>query len=58
MRRGCPRICIADELAGAAEMVMGKSLEVCAAIVRGAQIAWARGAAVQIVRPPDEDLFR
>ena len=52
------RICIADELAGAAEMVMGKSLGICAAIVRGAQVSWTRGSATQIVRPPTEDLFR
>ena len=52
------RICIADELAAAAEMVMGKSEGICAAIVRGAPVSPGRGAATQIVRPPGEDLFR
>lgn len=52
------RICIADELAGAAEMVMGKAAGICAAIVRGAPVTPGRGAATQIVRPPEDDLFR
>jgi coenzyme F420-0:L-glutamate ligase / coenzyme F420-1:gamma-L-glutamate ligase len=52
------RIAIADELAGAAEMVMGKIDGICAAIVRGAPVRWGRGAAVDIVRQPGEDLFR
>jgi coenzyme F420-0:L-glutamate ligase / coenzyme F420-1:gamma-L-glutamate ligase len=52
------RICIADELAGAAEMVMGKTTGNCAAIVRGAPVVRGRGAATEIVRPPGEDMFR
>lgn len=52
------RIAVADELAGAAELVMGKVDKVCAVIVRGARVARGRGAAVDIVRPPNEDLFR
>lgn len=52
------RICTADELAGAAEMVMAKSSGVCAAIVRGAAVTRAGGSARSIVRPPAEDLFR
>ena len=52
------RICIADEIAGAAEMVMGKATGVCAAIVRGAPVSAGRGAATQIVRAPEDDLFR
>jgi coenzyme F420-0:L-glutamate ligase/coenzyme F420-1:gamma-L-glutamate ligase len=52
------QICIADELASAAEMVMGKTSGVPAAIVRGAPARWGRGAAVDIVRPASEDLFR
>jgi len=51
-------ICIADEIAGAAEMVMGKTTGVCAAIVRGAPARAGRGAATEIVRPPRGDLFR
>jgi coenzyme F420-0:L-glutamate ligase / coenzyme F420-1:gamma-L-glutamate ligase len=52
------RICIADEIAGAAEMVMGKALGIPVAIVRGAPVRFGRGAATTIVRPPGEDLFR
>ena len=52
------RICAADELAGAAELVMGKTSGICAAIVRGAVVRFGRGAATEIVRPPSEDLFR
>ncbi|MGH2749784.1 MAG: coenzyme F420-0:L-glutamate ligase [Actinomycetota bacterium] len=52
------RICIADEIAGAAEMVMGKTKGICAAIVRGAPATLGRGAATEIVRPPGEDMFR
>lgn len=52
------RICIADELAGAAEMVMGKASGICAAVVRGAPVDNGRGAATEIVRPPEEDFFR
>ena len=51
-------ICIADEIAGAAEMVMGKSSGVCAALVRGVPATRGHGAAADIVRPPVEDLFR
>jgi coenzyme F420-0:L-glutamate ligase / coenzyme F420-1:gamma-L-glutamate ligase len=52
------RIAVADELAGAAELVMGKTDAVCAAVVRGARVRGGRGAATELVRPPSEDLFR
>ena len=52
------QICVADELAAAAELVMGKTDGVCAAIVRGARVRWGRGSAAAVVRPPAEDLFR
>ncbi|HEV3472570.1 MAG TPA: coenzyme F420-0:L-glutamate ligase [Actinomycetota bacterium] len=52
------RICVADEIAGAAELVMGKADGICAAIVRGVRIARGRGAATEIVRSPADDLFR
>ena len=52
------RIAVADELAGAAELVMGKVDKVCAAIVRGAPVRYGRGAATELVRPPGDDLFR
>jgi coenzyme F420-0:L-glutamate ligase/coenzyme F420-1:gamma-L-glutamate ligase len=52
------RICVADELAGAAELVMGKTNRICAAIVRGAPGLIGEGSASEIVRPHAEDLFR
>jgi coenzyme F420-0:L-glutamate ligase/coenzyme F420-1:gamma-L-glutamate ligase len=52
-------IAVADEIAGAAELVMGKAAGVPAAIVRGLDPAWRReGTARELVRPPAEDLFR
>lgn len=53
-------VCIVDEIAGAAELVMGKASGICAAVVRGVKPAWLGGGEVrrQIVRPPGEDLFR
>jgi coenzyme F420-0:L-glutamate ligase/coenzyme F420-1:gamma-L-glutamate ligase len=53
-------VCVADELASAAELVMGKDSGIPAAIVRGVPDDWLRPASVhtEIVRPPDEDLFR
>jgi coenzyme F420-0:L-glutamate ligase/coenzyme F420-1:gamma-L-glutamate ligase len=53
-------ICVADELASAAELVMGKDRGIPAAIVRGVPVEWLRRSSVraEIVRPPDEDLFR
>jgi coenzyme F420-0:L-glutamate ligase/coenzyme F420-1:gamma-L-glutamate ligase len=52
------RICAADEIAGAAELVMGKTKRICAAIVRGANVRPGRSSARDVVRPIDEDLFR
>jgi coenzyme F420-0:L-glutamate ligase/coenzyme F420-1:gamma-L-glutamate ligase len=52
------QICVADELAGAAEMVMGKANNICAAIVRGAPVIRGRGSATDIVRSARDDLFR
>lgn len=53
-------ICVADELASAAELVMGKASGIPAAIVRGVDPAWFRPASVaaEIVRGPGDDLFR
>ena len=53
-------ICIVDELASAAELVMGKARGVPVALVRGLPPAWLRPSSVQaeIVRPSGEDLFR
>jgi coenzyme F420-0:L-glutamate ligase/coenzyme F420-1:gamma-L-glutamate ligase len=53
-------VCIADELAAAAELVMGKDRGVPMAVIRGVDPRWLRTASVaaEIVRPPGEDLFR
>jgi dehydro coenzyme F420 reductase / coenzyme F420-0:L-glutamate ligase / coenzyme F420-1:gamma-L-glutamate ligase len=53
-------VCVADELASAAELVMGKDRAIPAAVVRGVPTAWlGRGSvAGQVVRKVDEDLFR
>jgi len=47
----------ADEIASAAELVMGKTDAVPVAVVRGLA-ASGDGAASELVRPADEDLFR
>ena len=53
-------VCVADEIAAAADLVMGKSRGVPVAVVRGLDPAWLREGSVgtEIVRPPGEDLFR
>jgi coenzyme F420-0:L-glutamate ligase/coenzyme F420-1:gamma-L-glutamate ligase len=52
-------VAIADEIAGAAELVMGKAAGVPAAIVRGLDGSWRRdGSARELLRPAGEDLFR
>jgi coenzyme F420-0:L-glutamate ligase/coenzyme F420-1:gamma-L-glutamate ligase len=52
-------VAIADEIACAAELVMGKSAGVPAAIVRGLDPTWlGDGSARDLVRAPSEDLFR
>jgi coenzyme F420-0:L-glutamate ligase/coenzyme F420-1:gamma-L-glutamate ligase len=50
-------ICIADELAGAAELVLGKARQVPAALVRGAELPRGDGTARELVMPPERDLF-
>jgi coenzyme F420-0:L-glutamate ligase/coenzyme F420-1:gamma-L-glutamate ligase len=52
-------VAIADEVAAAAELVMGKAAAVPAAIVRGLDPTWLReGSARDLVRAPADDLFR
>jgi coenzyme F420-0:L-glutamate ligase / coenzyme F420-1:gamma-L-glutamate ligase len=53
-------VCIVDELASAAELVMGKDRNVPVAIVRGVPSSWMRPGSVhdEIIRPSNEDLFR
>ena len=50
-------IAVADEIAAAAELVMGKTSRVPAAIVRGLDVA-GEGSARDLVMPADRDLFR
>jgi coenzyme F420-0:L-glutamate ligase/coenzyme F420-1:gamma-L-glutamate ligase len=54
------KVCVADELASAAELVMGKSAGVPVAIVRGVDPEWLRESSVaaEIIRSPADDLFR
>jgi coenzyme F420-0:L-glutamate ligase/coenzyme F420-1:gamma-L-glutamate ligase len=53
-------VAIVDELAGAADLVMGKSEGVAAAVIRGVDRSWFRQGEVrgELVRAPHEDLFR
>ena len=52
-------VALADEVAAASGLVMGKSARVPAALVRGVDIASAApGRGADLIRPPDEDLFR
>jgi coenzyme F420-0:L-glutamate ligase/coenzyme F420-1:gamma-L-glutamate ligase len=52
-------VAIADEIASAAELVMGKASGVPVAIVRGLDSSWlGEGSVRQLIRPPQEDLFR
>lgn len=50
-------IAVADEIAGAAELVMGKTAGIPAAIVRGLSVA-GRGRGSDLVMPRERDLFR
>jgi coenzyme F420-0:L-glutamate ligase/coenzyme F420-1:gamma-L-glutamate ligase len=51
------QIAVADEIAGAAELVMGKTRGVPAVIVRGLDVA-GNGSARDLVMPAERDLFR
>jgi coenzyme F420-0:L-glutamate ligase / coenzyme F420-1:gamma-L-glutamate ligase len=51
------QIAIADEIAAAAELVLGKARGVPAAIVRGLELS-GDGSARELVMPADRDLFR
>jgi coenzyme F420-0:L-glutamate ligase/coenzyme F420-1:gamma-L-glutamate ligase len=53
-------VAVVDELAGAADLAMGKAAGIPVAVVRGVDPSWLRDGAVraEIVRRPDEDLFR
>jgi coenzyme F420-0:L-glutamate ligase/coenzyme F420-1:gamma-L-glutamate ligase len=52
-------VALADEVAAASGLVMGKSARVPVALVRGVDIGvTAPGRAADLIRAPDEDLFR
>ncbi|MGI9585158.1 MAG: coenzyme F420-0:L-glutamate ligase, partial [Acidimicrobiia bacterium] len=50
-------VAVVDEIAAAADLVMGKATAIPVAIVRGLSLS-GDGRAVDIVRPPGEDMFR
>lgn len=53
-------VAVVDEIAAAADLVMGKADGIAVALVRGLPEAWFRASSVvdEIVRSPAEDLFR
>lgn len=53
-------VAVVDELAAAADLVMGKATGIPVAVIRGVDPTWFRRGEVhaEIVRPPGEDLFR
>lgn len=55
---GVSALAVADEIAGAAELVMGKIDQVPVAIVRGFRYPQADGSAKDLLRDPATDLFR
>jgi coenzyme F420-0:L-glutamate ligase/coenzyme F420-1:gamma-L-glutamate ligase len=52
-------VAVADEVASAAELVMGKASAIPVAIVRGLDETWFRDGSVnELIRAPKDDLFR
>ncbi len=51
-------VAIADELAAAADLVMGKASGIPGALVRGLESGLGSGLGSDLIRPPGEDLFR
>jgi coenzyme F420-0:L-glutamate ligase/coenzyme F420-1:gamma-L-glutamate ligase len=51
-------IAVADEIASAADLVMGKSAGIPAALVRGYEGPRGEGRGSDLIRSPEEDLFR
>lgn len=53
-------VAVVDELAGAADLVLGKATGLPVAVIRGVDASWFRTSSVrdEIVRDPAEDLFR
>lgn len=50
-------VAVVDEIAAAADLVMGKATQIPVAVVRGLTLSGS-GRATDLVRPPEEDLFR
>ena len=55
---GATQIAVADEIAGAAELVMGKLNRIPVAVIRGYAIGERNGKGADLVRPEEKDLFR
>ena len=53
-------VCVADELAAAADLVCGKAKGIPVALIRGVDKQWLRESSIQeeVIRSPSEDLFR
>ena len=51
-------VAVADELAAAAELVMGKTERIPVAVVRGYRAPWPAGSGRELIRPAELDLFR
>jgi len=51
-------VALVDEIAAAADLVMGKAGRIPVAIIRGLSWPEGEGRATDLVRPPGEDLFR
>jgi len=51
-------LCVADEIASAAELVMGKIDRVPAALIRGYRYLQSGGSGRTLLRDPSTDMFR
>lgn len=53
-------VCVADEIAAAADLVCGKAAGVPVAVVRGVEQSWLGDGSIQdeVIRDPADDLFR
>jgi coenzyme F420-0:L-glutamate ligase/coenzyme F420-1:gamma-L-glutamate ligase len=51
-------LAVADELAAAAELVMGKTSAIPVAVIEGFRYTTAEGSGRELIRPAEEDLFR
>lgn len=51
-------VALADEVAAAANLVMGKARNIPVVVIRGVEVRWGEGRGADLVRLPEEDLFR